>query len=60
MSRPIIFRVHANPPEGETVIVEVSEGRHAAGTFEITAEGWGKLRERLRRVSGVRIVFYEL
>jgi hypothetical protein len=42
------------------VIVEVSEGRHAAGTFEITAEGWGKLRERLRRVSGVRIVFYEL
>jgi hypothetical protein len=57
MPSVIAFHVYPNPPECKRVVVDVREGRRAAGQFKVTAAaGWRKLRERLTPpgIDGIR------
>ncbi|MGH7498115.1 MAG: hypothetical protein ACREL3_04615 [Gemmatimonadales bacterium] len=42
-------------PQGDLVMVEVNEGSQSAGTFELTAVAWGRVRCCFTPGPGVRI-----
>jgi hypothetical protein len=56
MPRIVTFHVCPAPPKGDRVLIDVTEGRKAAGQFELSAAGWRKVRERLTPGPGLRIV----
>lgn len=54
MSSIVTVHAYPAPPKGRKVLVHVTEGRRAAGQFEVTAEGWDRLRRCIASGSGVR------
>jgi hypothetical protein len=45
MPSVVTFHVYPNPPKGEIALVHVTEGREAAGMFEVTAGVWQRVRD---------------
>jgi hypothetical protein len=58
MASVVTFHVFPTPPQGDRVLVAVTEGRKAAGEFEVTAVAWDRVRRCLTPAPGVRIREY--
>jgi hypothetical protein len=54
----LTFHAYPTPPQGDRVLVAVTEGRTAAGEFEVTAAAWKRVRRCLTPSPAVRIRDY--